>query len=145
MMLSEICREIKNWFDKNRYYGTFTIVDGSLEQSEIEIQDGQYFRIIGSTFNDGVYKYPATDLHDEVFRGSVWALAIPKEVIDLSAEIDAWDAKYGGVDSAAMSPFNSESFGGYSYSKSGGGASEGVSAADWRSQFASRLNKWRKI
>ena len=90
-------------------------------------------------------------LHDEdAFDGSIWAMAVPPDVIALAEEIEAWQAKYGGVDSAAMSPFNSESFGGYSYSKYGGGTSGSTTgasspSASWQSVFASRLNRWRKI
>jgi hypothetical protein len=85
-------------------------------------------------------------LTDEVFDGAIWLMAIPKDVLILSEEIDAWIEKYGGVDSVAMSPYNSESFGGYSYSKSGGGSSDGTSkAGTWQGAFATRLNEWRKI
>lgn len=151
-MIEAICRELNNWFDRNsdgsdnRYFGTFAIEDGIIDLSETDIKDGQYFRIIGSTFNDGVHQFPATDLQDETFDGAVWLMAIPKAVLDLATEIEAWEAKYGGVDSPSMSPFNSESFGGYSYSKSsrsGSGVDE--SAGTWQGKFASRLNKWRKI
>lgn len=142
-MLNEICHEIKNWFDVDRHFGVFTIQDGTID---LEIQNDQYFRIVGSVFNDGIYKYPATDLVDEEFDGAVWALAIPNEIILLADEIAEWKDKYGGVDSVAMSPFQSESFGGYSYSKSGGGASDGTTnAGTWQAVFRSRLNKWRKI
>ena len=123
-MIEEICRELNNWFDENpkdgsnnRYFGNFIITDGTLDLSEIDLKNGQYFRIVGSTFNDGVYQYPATGLTDEEFFGAVWAMAVPPSVIALIAEIEAWQDKYGGVDSQAMSPFTSESFGGYSYSK----------------------------
>jgi hypothetical protein len=85
-------------------------------------------------------------LRDEVFNGAVWSLAIPQAVVDLNAEIDAWKTKYEGADSAAMSPFTSESFGGYSYSK---GSSRGVeddgSLGGWQAAFANRLIQWRKI
>jgi len=148
-MLSEVCREIKNWFEQAKYFGDFVIADGAIvsrNDGTMGLQDGQYFRIVGSVFNDGVYQYPTTDLHDEIFNGAVWALAIPKEVITLSDDIDAWVAKYGGVDSVNMSPFNSESFGGYSYSKSGGGSSAGGdNSGTWQNVFSSHLNKWRKI
>lgn len=149
MMLTEICHELKNWFDKSRYFGTFVISDGSIvsrNDGTMDLQDGQYFRIIGSIFNDGVHQYPTTDLVDEEFEGAVWALAIPADFLAIVSEIEAWVAKYGAVDSAAMSPFSSESFGGYSYSKSGGGSSDSASGAgSWQSAFGSRLNKWRKI
>jgi hypothetical protein len=154
-MLEEICRELNNWFDsnpndgtKNHYFGTFVIEDGNIDLSETDIQPSQYFRIIGSVFNDGVYQYPATGLTDETFDGAVWAMAVPPSVIALSAEIEAWQEKYGGVDSTAMSPYTSESFGGYSYSKSRGGSGNGsvdAGSGTWQSAFANRLYKWRKI
>jgi hypothetical protein len=144
-MLSEICREIRNWFEVDKHIGVISINGGQLAEG-YGLQNGQYFRIVGSVFNDGIYQYPATDLHDEEFDGAVWSLAIPQEVISLSSEIDAWQAKYCGIDSAAMSPFNSESFGGYSYTKSAGAQSNsGASPSTWQSAFAKRLNAWRKI
>ena len=149
-MISELCKEINNWdFVKGakKYFGKFRIENGELLGFEEKLQQGQYFRIAGSVFNDGVYTYPASSLKDEIFDGAVWAMAIPEEVIALADEIDAWIAKYGGVDSANMSPYNSESFGGYSYSKSGGGAATGGAGAGgtWQTAFAQRLNRWRKI
>jgi len=168
-MIEEICRELNNYFDensdgtRNRLFGTFQVVDGAIDLSETGIQPGQYFRIVGSVFNDGVYKYepeveptqehPETHrpvLQDETFNGAVWLMAVPKAVIDLASEIEAWQAKYGGVDSQAMSPFTSESFGGYSYSKSsrtgsGSGSDNGNGSGTWQSVYANRLNKWRKF
>lgn len=144
-MLSEICQELKNWFDLERHFGEFAIENGKLSVSFL--QNGQYFRIVGSVFNDGVYEYPASGLYDEVFDGAIWAMAVPPEVIALAAEIEAWKDKYQSIDSPAMSPYNSESFGGYSYSKSGG-TSAGQStnpSGTWQGQFYSSLNKWRKI
>jgi len=154
MILDEICRELNNWFDENpkngsnnRFFGSFIINEGTLDLSEIDIKNGQYFRIVGSTFNDGVYRYPASGLTDEEFFGAIWLMAVPPSVIALAGEIEAWQDKYGGVDSVAMSPFTSESFGGYSYSKgnrsSGSGAN--LTSGTWQGVFASRLNKWRKI
>ena len=146
-MLSELCRELKNWFDKRRYFGIFEIENGEFVDVDY-LQVGQYFRIVGSVFNDGVYEYtgePIADLKDEQFQGAIWALAIPNEVISLSKDIAAWQAKYGSVDSQAMSPFNSESFGGYSYSKSAGGSGSGANSNSWQAAFADRLNMWRKI
>lgn len=142
-MLTELCQELRNWFDKERHYGTFTIEDGNIVADFL--LPGQYFRIVGSVFSDGVYQYPAEDLQDETFSGAVWALAIPKEVVQLAEEISAWRAKYEAADSQALSPFTSESFGGYSYSKGAtNGAGDG-SGTSWKSVFKSRLNMWRKI
>lgn len=150
-MLTELCQELRNWFEKDKYFGTFTIEGGQLADGSM-LQDGQYFRIVGSVFNDGVHKYEPNnaereDLHDEVFEGAIWAMAVPPTVIALSEKISAWMGKYGGADSSAMSPFQSESFGGYSYSKGSTGSSSfgGSSVPTWKSVFADELNRWRKI
>lgn len=146
-MLSNLCKELRNWFDRGqpRIYGSFTIEGGRITDEDFTsvIQANQYFRIVGSVFNDGVYKY--TDelaLTDELFVGSIWLMAIPKDVIDLSLEIQAWVDKYG---ESVNSPYSSESFGGYSYTKASGGSSGSGSNPTWQSVFASKLNLWRKI
>ena len=79
------------------------------------------------------------NLTDETFTGAVWALAIPRAVLKIANEIDAWQQKNGA---AAASPYQSESFGGYSYSMR---AQSGESGAGWKDAFAGRLSDWRKI
>ena len=139
MIFTELCAELRNWFvvPDGVHVQTYTISGGSIVPLDF-LQDGQYFRIVGSVFNDGVYQYPATSLTDEVFDGAVWAMAIPPSVIDLAAEIE----EYNNSDSGKASPFTSESFGGYSYTKAtdANGAPIG-----WQKAFASRLNQWRKL
>lgn len=152
-MLTEICQYLKNWFNRKpngddypKEYGTFTIENGIIDSSILA--DGQYYRIMGSLYNDGVHKYGDTAdvLVDEVFEGAVWSMGVPKVVADLAEEIEAWQAKYGSLDSEAMSPYASESFGGYSYSKGSGVASGSQGNGNgWQSAFAARLNVWRKI
>lgn len=149
-ILTELCQELRNWFDRNqpKYYGEFVIENGVLVLSgDMSLRDGQYFRVIGSALNDGVHKYGVygDSLTDEEFTGTVWAMAVPPAILTLVKDIEAWQDKYGGIDSAAMSPFASESFGGYSYSKSGAGSGSGSASSGWRSAFAGRLNPWRKI
>lgn len=78
----------------------------------------------------------ASDLTDEVFDGEVWALAVPKAVIDIATEIEAW--RKANPDSA----YTSESFGGYSYTTAT--ASDGMPAR-WQDAFRRRLNRWRKL
>ena len=146
--LTELCAELNNYFPVKKIGGKFAVEGGAITGIErLNLQDGQYYRVIGSVFNDGVHK--STDvLTDETsFVGQVWSMAVPQAVIDLSLDIAAWNTKYGGVDSPVMSPYNSESFGGYSYSKSAGGAGAGgaQSANSWQSAFASRLSKWRRL
>ena len=144
-MLTELCQELRNWFDLDRKYGTFTISGGTLTADFLVT--GQYYRIMGSIFNDGVHQYgDNTDvLVDETFEGQVWAMGVPQAVINLATEIDAWRAKYETADSQAMSPFMSESFGGYSYSKGSSYSDSGNGNGGWVSSFASRLNRWRKL
>lgn len=145
-MLTELCQELKNWFEREKYFGTFTIEDGAISVPDGSLQDGQFFRVIGSVFNDGVHKYgtDADELTDEVFEGAIWAMAVPPAVIDLSERIEAWGTKYGD---AVSSPYSSESFGGYSYTKAGSGQgnANSDSGPTWRSTFASELRRWRKI
>ena len=143
-MLTELCQELNNWFEREKRSGSFRIVDGMLEADFL--LPGQYFRVMGSLFNDGVHQYGNDFLNDEDFTGSVWSLAIPVAVIKLSEDIDAWRAKYEAPDSSAMSPYMSESFGGYSYSKGSAISGTGTGGAtSWRTSFASRMNAWRKL
>ena len=126
------------------YFGDFKVEDGvlmSLTVEDMGIQTGQYYRIVGSVFNDGVYKHGSETLVDETFNGAVWLMAVPKDVIQLSLEIADWQSKYGGSESENMSPFQSESFNGYSYSK----VSSGSSVPTWQSVYADRLRRYRKI
>lgn len=158
-MLTELCGYLKNWFEVEKCYGNFVIADNSISFADgtaLPLQEGQHFRIIGKTahndgaiFNSGVHQFseegitPA--LKDETWTGSVWCLAIPDEVLALSEEIAAWRGKYEGADSAMMSPFSSESFGGYSYSKAVGNTSGDSFANGWQSTFANRLSRYRKV
>ncbi len=144
-MLEQILTEIHNWFRVRDgvdgiHPGTYTIEDGRIALPFL--QDGQYFRICGSVFNDGLHQYGSAMqlLQDETFTGAVWALAIPKVVVELSKEIAAWQEKYGAV---TASPYTSESFGGYSYTKSGGADVGG--SGGWQSAFRARLNPYRKL
>lgn len=141
-MLESVLMHLKNWFvvDDGVHTGTFTIKNGALPLSFL--QTGQYYRICGSIFNDGLHKWgDDTDmLTDETFTGAVWALAIPKTVVTLSEIIAEWETKNG---EAVTSPFTSESFGGYSYTKATD-ATTGAQAT-WQTVFRAQLNPYRKI
>lgn len=144
-MLEQLLQEIHNWFRvrnsaDGKYPGTYAITGGGV--SLPFLQKGQYYRIIGSVFNDGLHKYGEGDLTDETFTGTIWALGIPKAVIALAGEVEAWQDKYGKV---IDSPYTSESFSGYSYSKAAGGSASGGGAGGWRDVFSARLDPWRKI
>ena len=133
-MLTELCKEIRNWFETDKVFNTFTIENHTIDLSDF-VQDGQYFRIVGSVFNDGVYQYP-----DETFDGAIWPMAVPSAVVELESEIGEWVGKYGAV---VSSPYVSESWMGYSYSKPSGDANG--NSTTWQNAFAKRLNQWRKI
>lgn len=139
MNLGELCAHLRNWFlrsDDDRHIGRFTVTGGTIDLPWLV--DGQYFRITGSVFNDGVHQYPVAGLTDESFVGAVWAMAVPPDVVALADEISAWEAKYR---EAVESPYQSESFGGYTYTKAD--ASEG--GLTWEKVFRGRLNRWRKL
>lgn len=146
-MIDRICGFINNFFtsDDDRHPGEYTIANGALELPFM--LEGQYFRIVGSALNDGVYRYPvtaATGLSDETFTGEVWAMKVPKAFIDVCDKIKDWEDKYGD---AASSPYQSENvIGVYSYTKAIG-SQNGVYGvkAGWQDIFGGELNRWRKI
>ena len=137
MDLTNLCAELRNYFETEKRFGTFTISGGSISPSDF-LQDGQYFRIVGSVFNDGVHRHPAHDLTDETFDGAVWAMAVPPAVIELLQKIQEFEAATANAPTA----YTSESFGGYSYTKA---TDENGLPVGWRSVFRSELNKWRKL
>lgn len=144
--LTEVCASIKNYFLRDIEKGTFTITPGTVPLDSL--LDGQYFRIVGSVLNDGVFQNTVEDLanlREEEFTGQIWSMAVPRDFEQLCDDIDAWRQKNEALDSANMSPFSSESFGGYSYSKGGSGSASGSIGVTWQSQFASRLNTYRRI
>lgn len=139
-MLEQVLMNIRNWFPVKGgiYSGTFTIKDGGITLPFLA--DGQYFRICGSVFNDGLHQYNVLGLTDETFTGTIWELSIPQPIIDLANEIQKWQNKNAD---ALSSPYSSESFGGYSYSKATN--SETGGAETWQSHFKQQLSAWRKI
>ena len=135
-----ICGELRNYFETARYSGRFTIVNGMISPADF-LAVGQYYRIVGSVFNDGVHRYMEGAMTDEEFEGEVWAMTVPPALMSLAEEIEA----YAASDAARASPYVSESFGGYSYSRGGSKGTSGMNDNAWQKIFASRLNRWRKI
>lgn len=140
-MLTELCAEVRNYFLAHReediHTGMFEVSNGTVNVDFLK--DGQYYRIVGSALNDGVHQYGADILADETFKGSVWAMSVPKAFVDLSEEIRDWVSANA---SALASPYTSESFAGYSYTKATGASGGTIT---WREQFARRLNPYRRI
>lgn len=153
--ITEYCMECRNFFapatkkeDKTFIHtGVYTISGKTITPLDF-IAVGQYFRIVGSALNEGVYCNTVeglADLQDESFKGAIWEMAVPRGFIAKCAQIEAWRLKNEAADSSNMSPFMSESFAGYSYQKGGGGSSTGGNAISWRQQFAKDLNAWRRL
>lgn len=138
-MLTELCAEIRNYFlvPGGIYRGTFTISGGELAPLDF-LKQGQYFRIVGSTFNDGVHRYPSAGLADESFEGAVWAMAVPPAVIALADDIKAFCES----DASKVSQYQSESFAGYSYTKA---TDKDGAPLSWQGVFAKRLNQYRRM
>lgn len=143
-MLEELLRTLNNWFEKDSLVGDFKVSGGALLVPDGFLKDGQYLRVIGSTFNDGLSCWPVSDMVDEEFSGEVQALAIPPAVISLSKEIEEWVLSNKKTLDA---PYSSESFLGYSYSKEGVSVPQSGSYASsgWRAHFRDQLNQWRRL
>lgn len=132
-MIDEICASLHNYFAVDIVPGEYTVNDGEITLPFLAA--GQFFRVVGSVFCDGVYHYGDKLPADETFDGAIWALAIPPALEAIAVEIEEWKAKNADV---LASPYQSESFGGYSYTK-------GSDSASWQGVFAKRLNRWRKL
>lgn len=151
-MLQEVCEHIHNYFSVDRLTEHYTITDGTLSPAPA-LKDGQRFLIEGSVLNDGMYTWHSdgtikndddgagAGLVDEAFTGTVCGLAVPPKLISLTAEISDWVAAYGA---AINSPYQSESFGGYSYTKAAGANGTSV-ATGWEDHFRRKLDRWRRV
>lgn len=153
-MLTEVLDYIHNWFvpikaDKV----TYTVESGMISPA-FGAEDGDRFLICGSRRNDGIYTWHAdgikddddinaAGLRDETFAGTIRAMAIPPKLIALSEEISQWVAKNSDV---INSPYQSESFNGYSYSlRTGSARNQGAaSPISWRDIYGKQLERWRK-
>ena len=138
--LYELLMYLRNFFpgEKWQFFGE-DITEKRLLLPGLE--NGDYYLIEGSRRNNGIHVYGNSDLRNETYSGIVTELCIPTELLILLDEINAWQEKHA---EALQSPYQSESFGGYSYTKASesGGTGESMS---WKTVFAPRLRIWRKI
>lgn len=148
--LEDILWHLHNWFVRESVsVRTCCIDDGSLPTSITDrMLEGQWYRIEGSYLNDGLHQNPDTGLSDETFDGTISLLAIPRPLLRLAEQIqDYIDATSEANQKALSSPYQSESFDGYSYTlKSGSVADSGSGGlSGWQAEFAGQLNAWKKI
>lgn len=121
----------------DRIRGEYTIEGGTIL---LPLQDGQYFMIEESVFNDcKIYKYPATDMIDETFRGDIVPMAIPQAFISLVDEMKSYEEWRS--EKLKSGAYSSEGFGGYSYSMIMGSDGAPISAM---ALFSKRLVGFRK-
>ena len=147
MTLGEFCAETHNYFYivngsgfALRYVNSFTISGGTLELPGLKA--GQFYRISGSVFNDGVHQYPSDDHVDEIFDGVVYPMAVPPSVIKLADDITAWQETNAESQSG---PYQSESCEGYSYTKATRTSASGANLDGYAAVFYDRLKPWRKL
>lgn len=167
--IEALCAETHNYFETDKVVGDYKIENGNITLPFLS--DKQFFRIVGSKFNDSVYIYleggfivknakwleletsdmdwndireqywgdlAGQELIDEEFHGAIWPMNMPRAFIKLAKQVK----EYNESDMAKPTPYISESFGGYSYSK--GIGSTGNADNSWQKVFGSQLRRWRK-
>lgn len=142
--MEKLLGSLNNYFYSFGEFGTHKIDFGRITVVG-KYRVGQYVKVVGSTLNDGVYLVAQVndgtislngDLIDEEFEGTVFSLAIPRQLIDLADEIKEFKAQnVAGI-------YVSESFEGYSYTRATNGRG-GV--ATWKDVFKEDLRQYRKM
>ena len=139
-MLEQICLEARNFFIAEQISGVFTVSSGVLSPLPEELDKGNYYRIIGSVYHDGVHERHAALCadYDETFSGRIWVMRVPPSFIALAGEIQ----KFRESDAAKPGAYASESFGGYTYTRATG---KNGGALTWQEAFRSDLNAYRRV
>lgn len=147
-MLLELLSELKNYFEVEKVKGDFTLTSNSLllNSTVNKPQVGQYI-YIRSTLNRAVCKVIGINkdtlslqcennfqlVDDNVKQVSY--LAIPQQIISLSTQIEEFETKN------IMSPYTSESFGGWSGSRAQGRNGN----ITWQEAFSGKLKPFKKM
>ena len=142
MALDDYCADLKNYFisdfNKDIHLGDYTISNNKIGLDFLD--EGQYFRIVGSKFNDGVYRYDnALTLVDETFSGAVWAMSVPPAFLEAVKDAEQYLTAHPlGLE------YQSESFGGYSYTRASGVNNSG---GFWYlpATISQKLNRYRRM
>lgn len=163
--IEQICAETHNYFESDKVIADYTIENGVISLPFLSA--GQFFRIVGSKFNDGVYIYADNFIvrdasWDDVMNDNenwhdianeTWGNLKHNELIDESFHGAIWPMciprafielakeinEYNKSDAAKVSPYTNESISGhYSYTK--------ASATDnaWQNVFMPKLRRYRK-
>lgn len=143
-MLTEICAYLKNYFDYERCIGTIKIAGGAItcDEEPVAIENGQHFALFRDRYCLGVYK-AGEEIPDKTFTGAVWLMDVPDAIKKADDWAEEWNQKNGSA--AANGPFQSESFGGYSYTK-GNSATGGIGSGVFdQAAFKAMLAPYKKI
>lgn len=138
--LYELLLYLRNFFPGD----CWCCMNEPIHNGKIELQGlllGDYYLVEGSKRNDGIHVYGVRDLIGDDLTGYITECRIPSSLLSIHEEINYWQQQNAEV---ATSPYQSESFGGYSYTKKSGNSTTGA-ADSWQSVFANRLKIWRKI
>lgn len=142
--LEQVMGHIHNWFGKDAMTVRDCEITGGELPASVPLKPLQWYRIDGSTFNDGLHQHPDNGLVDEKFDGKITALAIPNDFLAVVEEICQWKDNYSkAMASAAASPYQSESFNGYSYQLRSDLIAAG--STGWQQTYARALRRWRKL
>lgn len=164
--IEALCAATHNYHETDRVIDDYAIENGNISLPFLVA--GQFFRIVGSKFNDGVYIYS----EDYIFRDATWDDVLKDnrdwnsiteeewgelkhvELIDEEFHGGVWPMRmprafltlakeieeYNSSEAAKASPYISESISGhYSYTK----ANNHDNA--WESVFSVKLKRWRKV
>ena len=132
--LFELLTYLRNFFPGKKWeFSDFQITGGKIELPEL--WDGSHYLVEGSRRNDGIHVYGDNDLLPETFTGTVTELCIDKQLLKKWVSINNWCREN---EKLIYSPYQSESFGGYAYTKT-------TVTTSWKSVFADDLRPWRKL
>lgn len=141
--MEEILNYINNYFAISKEENNFNINNNAIQVRGNYLQ-GQYIKLEGSILNDGIYKVETlvdntitiVGAINEEFKGTIYGLAIPKEIIGLSKKFEEQKEKI------VSSVYDSESFGEYSYTLAKNSKGEVYTAID---TIRNDLKKYRKM
>ena len=141
----EVMRYCANFFEHGYIDADFTVSEDGVLSPIDGIVSGQYVAVQGSTLHDGVYRIEGGRLDAgsafvpaEVFSGRIWLLHPPADFLNVCRMVEAFENASGKVNG----PFQSESFGAYSYTRASG-ANGGL--LTWQEAFSSRLRPYVKM
>lgn len=141
--VADVMRHVNNFFETGYRATTYSISGGILSPNDV-LRPGMWIYISGSFFWDGVWKIgegwrledAPENAADDTFVGRVHFLAPPADFLALCDEIAEFNAKN------AVSPYQSESFGEYSYTRATG---KDGGVLGWQQAFSDRLRPFRRM